>query len=140
MKIEAYLFLDGRTEEALEFYKSALGAEVTALMRFKDAPDQPSPGWLPPGSENKIMHSSFVVGDTTVMASDGQCQGKPQFEGVSLALQPDSGAETERLFGLLAEGGDIQMPLGPSFFATHFGMVKDRFGVAWMLVGPAPAG
>ncbi len=133
MKVEPYLFFEGRTEEALAFYKSALGADVIAMMRYSENPEAETP----PGSENKIMHSSFRIGDTTLMASDGMCKGKAQFEGLTLALQPDSKAEAERLFGALAEGGAVQMPLGETFFSSSFGMVRDRFGVSWMVVGPA---
>src|SRR5438093_209379 len=86
MQVQPYLFFDGRCEEAVEFYRSKLGAEVTMLMRFKDSPEPPQPGMVPPGSENKVMHASFRIGDTTVMASDGRCLGQPTFQGVSLSL------------------------------------------------------
>lgn len=139
MRVEPYLFFDGRCEEALDYYRAALGAEVTMLMRFKDAPpsDQPPtedcPG-PPAGSADKVMHASFRIGDATLMASDGNCQGKPRFEGISLSLSLADDAEAERLFAALADGGQVQMPLGPSFFASRFGMVADRFGVSWMVV------
>jgi PhnB protein len=139
MRVEPYLFFDGRCEEALDFYREKLGAEVLMLMRFKDAPpdDGPPPeGCAPPpsGSGDKVMHVSFKLGDTTLMASDGNCQGKPKFEGVSLSLTLPDDAAAERAFAALAEGGSVQMPIGPSFFATRFGMVADRFGVNWMVV------
>ena len=135
MQVEPYLFFDGRCEEALEFYKTALGAEVAALMRFKDNPEPPQPGCVvPPGGENKIMHTCFRIGDTTVMASDGQCAGRPSFQGFSLALTVPSEAEAEHLFAALADGGQVQMPLTKTFFSPRFGMVADRFGVSWMVV------
>jgi PhnB protein len=134
MQIQPYLFFDGRCEEALEFYRSALGAEVTMLMRFKESPEPPPPGMVAPGSENKVMHSEFRIGDTTVMASDGHCQGKPSFQGFSLSLSVPNEAEADRLFGKLAEGGQVQMPLGKTFFSPKFGMVADRFGVGWMVI------
>jgi PhnB protein len=137
MFIEPYLFFDGRCEEAIEFYRSALGAEVEMLMRFKDSPE-PSQMELPPGSENKVMHSSFRIGDSRVMASDGMCQGKPSFQGVSLSITAADLAEAERLFGALAEGGQVQQPLIQTFFSPGFGMVADRFGVSWMVVVAAP--
>jgi PhnB protein len=134
MQIQPYLFFDGRCEEALEFYASKLGAEVTMLMRYKESPEPPRPGMIPPGSENKVMHSSFRVGDTTVMASDGRCTGRPNFQGFSLSLTVPNDAEAERRFGYLADGGQVQMPLAKTFFSSRFGMVADRFGVQWMIL------
>ena len=134
MQVQPYLFLDGRCEEAIEFYRKALGAEVTMLIRFKDAPEPHPPGMIPPGAENKVMHSSLRVGDTTFMASDGKCLGKPTFEGFSLSLTAANDAEAERKFAALSEGGQVQMPLAKTFFSSRFGMVADRFGVGWMVV------
>ena len=134
MQVQPYLFFDGRCEEALEFYRRALGAEVQMLMRFKDSPEPPDPGMVPPGSGDKVMHTSFRIGDTTVMASDGRCQGQPSFAGFSLSLTAPDDAEAERLFAALAEGGQVQMPLAKTFFSSRFGMVADRFGVPWMIV------
>jgi PhnB protein len=133
MQIQPYLFFDGRCEEALEFYQGAFGAEVTMLMRHKESPEPHRPGMLPPGCENKVMHASFRVGETTLLASDGRCEGRPRFEGISLALTVPSAAEAERLFGSLADGGQVQQPLIKTFFSSSFGMVTDRFGVLWML-------
>ena len=134
MKVQPYLFFDGRCEEAFDFYKRALGAEVTALMRFNESPDPPPPGMVAPGSENKVMHAAFRVGETEVMASDGRAAGRPEFKGVSLSLSVPSEAEADRLFGALGEGGQVQMPIGRTFFSPRFGMVADRFGVSWMVV------
>jgi PhnB protein len=134
MQVQPYLFFDGRCAEAIEFYQSALGAKVEMLMRFKEAPDQPPPGMLPPGSENKVMHSCLRIGDTAIMASDGRCQGKPSFSGFSLSLTARDEADADRLFGALADGGEVQMPLGKTFFSPRFGIVADRFGVSWMVV------
>ncbi len=133
MQVQPYLFFDGRCEEALEFYREALGAEVTMLMRNKDSPEPQAPGMLPPGSETKVMHASFRIGETEVMASDGHCQGKPSFQGFSLCITPPDEAGAERLFAALADGGQVQMPLGKTFFSPRFGMVADRFGVSWMV-------
>jgi len=132
--VEPYLFFEGRCEEAIEFYRRALGAEVGMLMRFKDSPEPPQPGSCPPGSENKVMHASFRIGQTTVNASDGRCAGKPSFQGFSLALRVPAEAEAERLFAALAEGGQVRMPLAKTFFSPRFGMVADRFGVLWMVL------
>ena len=133
MLVQPYLFFDGRCEEALDFYTSALGAEVTMAMRYQDAPDPP-PGMIPPGSEGKIMHASFRLGETTVMASDGRCGGQLEFRGFSLSLTVASKEEADRVFATLAEGGHVHMPLGTTFFAPRFGMVADRFGVSWMVI------
>lgn len=134
MLIQPYLFFDGRCEEAIEFYRHALGAEVTMLMRYKDSPEPPQPGMIPPGSENKVMHASLKIGDATVMASDGNCLGKPVFQGVSLSLTVKNDEEAERSFAALCDGGQVQMPLTKTFFSSRFGMVEDRFGVSWMII------
>lgn len=134
MPVQPYLFFDGRCEEALNFYRQALGAEVTMLMRFKDCPDPPPPGRMPSGSEDKILHASFQIGETTVMASDGDCGGKPRFQGFSLSISVGDQAEARAVFDRLADGGQVQMPIGKTFFSPAFGMLADRFGVAWMVV------
>ncbi len=131
--VQPYLYFDGRCEEAVEFYCDALGAEVEMLMRFKDSPEPPSPGRGVPGSENKVMHATFRIGNTTVMASDGRCSGKPVFQGFTLALSVPDVAEADKLFAALADGGQVQMPLAKTFFSPRFGMVADRFGVSWLI-------
>jgi PhnB protein len=136
--IEPYLFYNGRCEEALDFYKKALGAEVQMVMRYKESPEPPPPGMVPPGFENKIMHASFRIGKTTVMASDGCSGDKPQFEGFSLALSVATEAEADRVFGALSAGGQVRMPLGKTFWSPRFGMLQDRFGIAWMVSVPGP--
>jgi PhnB protein len=138
MQVQAYLNFDGRCEEAIEFYRRALGAEVEMIMHYKDSPEKPQPGMYPPGSENKILHSSFRVGDTTIMASDCECEGRPTFQGISLAITPPTVAIAEKLFAALGDGGKVQMPMTKTFFSPSFGMVADRFGVSWMVyVAPA---
>ena len=133
MKIDPYLFFDGRCEEAIEFYKKALGAKVEFMMRNSESPEPPPPGMLPPGSENKIMHASLHIGGALVMVSDGMCTGEGSFKGFSLSLDcPDADAAREA-FAALADGGKISMPLGKTFWAPLFGMVNDRFGVGWMV-------
>jgi PhnB protein len=134
MQIQPYLFFEGRCEEAIEFYRKALGAEVKALMRYKDNPEPPEKSRVPPGSGNMVMHSSFQIGETTVMASDGLCSGKPDFRGISLTLTVSSDSEAERLFAALGDGGQVQMPLTKTFFSSRFGMAADRFGVSWMII------
>jgi PhnB protein len=134
MYVQPYLFFDGKCEEALNFYKAALGAEVRAMMRFSESPQPAPPGMIPPGSENKVMHASFRIGDTTLMASDGNAKGNPVFQGVSLSLTVTNDADAQRVFGALSAGGHVQMPLAKTFFASSFGMVTDRFGVSWMVI------
>lgn len=132
--VAAYLNFDGRCEEALNFYKSALGIEVDMQMRFKDAPpSEPNEGCPPPDDPEKIMHSSFRIGKTIVMASDCQCSGKANFAGVSLALSVPDEADAQKCFKALSEGGAVLMPLGRTFWSPAFGVVTDKFGVCWMI-------
>ena len=138
MLVQPYLFFDGRCEEALAFYRSALGAETTTLMRFKENPEPMPADMCPPGSDEKVMHASFRIGETTLMASDGRATGQPVFQGFSLSLSLQTDAEAQRLFSLLSDGGQVQMPLGKTFYASSFGMVADRFGVSWMVIVVAP--
>lgn len=131
--IEPYLFFNGRCEEAIEFYRKALGAEVETMMRYKESPEPPPPGMVPPGFENKIMHCSFKIGETRVMASDGSSADKPSFEGFYLGLHVSNEAEASRAFNALADGGKIKMPLTKTFWSPLFGMLEDRFGIGWMI-------
>jgi PhnB protein len=133
MQVQPYLFFEGRCEEALEFYRQALDAHVDMLMRFEESPEAPPPGAVAPGSEDKVMHASFRVGDSTLMASDGGCSGRSGFQGITLSLNLADSAEAERRFRALAAGGEVQMPLGATFWSPAFGMVVDRFGVSWMV-------
>ncbi len=132
--VQPYLNFDGRCEEAIEFYRRALGAEVEMLMRFKENPEPPQPGCATPGTENKVMHASLRIGETTVMMSDGRCTGKTAFQGISLSLTLSNEAEATQCFNALANGGQIQMPLAKTFFSPRFGMVTDKFGVTWMVL------
>jgi PhnB protein len=132
--IEPYLFFNGRCEEAIEFYRASIGAEVLFMMRFKDSPEPASqPGMLPPGSENKVMHSTLRIGSSTVMASDGRCQGDANFAGFSLSFTAPDAAEADRAFAALSEGGKVVMPLSKTFWSPKFGMLTDQFGVGWMI-------
>ena len=140
MQVQPYLFFDGRCEEAIEFYRNTLGAEVTMLMRFKDSPEPQQPGMIPPGAEDKVMHANLQIGDSTLMASDGRCLGQPSFQGFALSLTAPDDAEAERLFAALADGGQVQMPMSKTFFSSRFGMVADRFGVGWMVIVAAESG
>jgi len=134
MQIQPYLFFEGRAEEALEFYQKSLGAKVEAVIRYKENPD---PKHNPPNSADKVMHCNFRIGDTQVMASDGNCSGKPNFQGFSLTFNAKDEADARRRFNALAEGGQVNLPLSETFFAKSFGMVADRFGLNWMVMaGP----
>lgn len=135
MQVKSYLFFDGRCEEALAFYHKALDAEVTMLKRYKENPDPSREDRTPVcDSEDKIMHCEFRIGETTVLASDGRCQGQPSFQGFGLALSVPDEAKAEQTFDALVDGGRVQMPLGKTFFSPLFGMVIDRFGVLWMIL------
>jgi len=136
MQVQPYLFFDGRCEEALDFYKKALGAKVEMMMRFKESPEK-NPNCTP-ADDNKIMHAAFKVGDAVVMASDGMCSGKPDFKGFSLSITAKNEADADKAFNALADGGKVEMPLTNTFFAKKFGMVADKFGVGWMVIVPQP--
>ncbi|MBQ4853904.1 VOC family protein [Rhodanobacter sp. B2A1Ga4] len=142
MQVQPYLFFDGRCEEAITFYRQAIGAEVVMLMRYADGPDgsaQCPDGTQPPA--DKVMHACLQIGASQVLVSDGFCGGQPKFDGFSLALTADDDVAARRLFDALADGGQVQQPLMSTFFASSFGMLADRFGVAWMVLVPsAPAG
>ena len=140
MPIQPYLMFEGRCEEAIEFYRHALGAEVAMLMHYSDAPPVESqegcasPMAMPP---SKVMHAALQIGDAMILASDGMCSGTPNFQGISLSLTAATDAEAARLFDALAAGGgEVRMPLASTFFASSFGMVADRFGVSWMIIKP----
>lgn len=130
MNIQPYLSFEGRCEEALEFYKKAVGAEVEMILRFSESPEQ---GMTKPGTENKIMHCSFRVGESTLMASDGDCGGNTKFGGISLTLNLKTEAEADRYFNALAQGGAVQMALEKTFFSPRFGVLSDKFGITWMI-------
>ncbi len=134
MQVQPYLFFDGRCEEAVEFYRRALGAEVEMLMRYRESPDPPPPGMVAPGSEDKVMHASLRIGESVVMASD-ECSigAQPTFDGFSLSISVADAAEAKRRFDALADGGKVTMPLGRTFWSPCFGMLTDRFGVGWMV-------
>lgn len=136
MQVQPYLFFDGRCEEALEFYRDAVGAKVEALMRFKDSPEPPPADCAPVGAD-KVMHASMRIGDTHVMVSDGDARGRPEFKGFSLSLTVADADEAQRRFAALGEGGQVVVPLGKTFFSPSFGMLVDRFGVHWMVLVPA---
>lgn len=137
--IQPYLFFGGRCEEALELYRTAIGAEVVFKMLHRESPEPPPPGMLAPGFENKVMHCTFRVGSTTLMASDG-CEATEGFKGFSLSIGVPTEAEARRTFDALAAGGQVTMPLTKTFWSPCFGMLTDRFGVGWMVSVAGPQG
>lgn len=137
--VQSYLFFGGRCEEALNFYRAAIGAEVDMLMRYSDSPEPAPEGMLAEGWENKVMHASFRVGETTLMASDGCNEADGRFSGFSLSLTAPTEAEANRVFAALSDGGTVKMPLCKTFWSPCFGMLEDRFGMGWMVTVPEPA-
>jgi PhnB protein len=133
VNVQPYLFFEGRAEEALNFYTKALGTKPDMIMRYRESPEPPPPGKVPPGSDDKVMHASFHVGDTEVMLSDGFCSGKSQFAGFSLSISAPDEATARRYFDAMSAGGNVTMPLGPTFWSPCFGMLTDKFGVGWMV-------
>jgi PhnB protein len=142
MQVQPYLLFDGRCDEALEYYRKAVGAEVEFLMRMKDSPGASESGKLAPGSEDKVMHCSFRIGDTIILATDGgttsmeSFSGKPVFSGFQLTLSVATEAEATRVFAALSDGGRVRQALTKTFFSPLFGMLTDRFGVAWVVLVP----
>lgn len=138
MIVQTYLHFDGRCEEALEFYGKALGAKTGMLLRYKDSPEPAPPGMVPPGWDNKVMHSEFRIGDSVVMASD-DCTGKESsHQGFQLSITVANEDEAERRFAALSAGGQVRLPLTKTFFSPRFGMLTDRYGIAWMVMVPSP--
>jgi PhnB protein len=139
MLVQPYLFFGGRCQEAIDFYRDVLGAEVQMLMRFKESPEPPPPGMVPDKWGDKVMHACLKVGDTQVMASDGCATSEPEFKGFSLSLTVPDEAAADRTFAALSDRGKVTMPLGKTFFSPRFGMVVDRFGIGWMVIVQAEA-
>ena len=134
MHIQPYLDFNGRCDEAIEFYREALGAKVNLLMRFKDSPEPHSADSGSPDAENKVMHAAVQIGDTIIFMSDGRCSGNPKFQGINLSLSVSSDAEATQRFEALSQNGQVHMPLTKTFFSSGFGMLVDQFGVMWMIM------
>ena len=118
IQIQPYLFFDGRCEEAVAFYKEALGAEVVMLMRYRDSPEQ-APGSVPPGGEDKVMHAALKIGEASLLVSDGLCGGQPSFKGFSLALWVPDAATAARRSPPWRRAGRCSCPLAPTFFSPR---------------------
>lgn len=136
--VQPYVFFEGHCEEAIEYYKKILGAEVEMLMRFKESPEPLPPGCIPPGAENKVMHARIRIGQTILLMGDARCSGKPVFQGFFLSLSVGTETEVDQIIAALGEGGKVQTPPYKTFFSPRFGMVTDRFGIGWMLLVPRP--
>jgi len=134
MHVQPYLYFNGRCEDAVQFYRKAVGADGIELLRFSDAPEPPPPGAIPSGWERKIMHGIMRIGDTTIMVSDGQGKSVAGFQGFGLTITVDSEPGADRVFDGLVEGGAVVVPLGKTFFSPRFGMVTDKFGVLWLVL------
>jgi PhnB protein len=135
VNIQPYLSFEGRAQEAIDFYKGAVGASENVVMRFKDAPPEVQ-AQITPGMGDKVMHACIKIGDSDVFLSDGQCGGKASFSGVTLTINASSDGEADKLFAALGKGGQVTMPMAATFFASRFGMVDDKFGVHWMVLNP----
>lgn len=131
LSVQPYLFFNGRCEEALNFYRDAIGADTQIVMRFKDSPQPHKDAMAEDG--DKVMHATITIGETMLLASDGECEGAAKFEGFSLAINVPDESEADRVFNALAKGGKVEMPLTPTFWAPKFGMLADKFGVGWMV-------
>ncbi len=131
MQVQPYLFFDGRCDEAIEFYKKAIGAKVGMLMRWKDSPDK---SMCTASNADKVMHAQFQVGETAILASDGRNSGQPKFDGFALTIAVQNEAQADQMFGALGEGGQVTMPMSKTFFSPRFGMLADKFGVHWMIL------
>lgn len=133
MHIQPYLFFNGRCEEAIHHYQQTLDAELLMLMRYKESPTPHQPGMAPDGFDDKVMHASLQIGESVLMLSDGNNPDGPDFNGFFLSLGLADEAEVRRRFTALAKGGDVVVPLAPTFWSPCFGMLHDRYGVGWMI-------
>jgi PhnB protein len=131
MRVEPYLFFEGKAEEAINFYRKVVDAKDVQIMRYKDSPE---PGHCPTADTNKIMHAAIHIGETLVMLSDGNCTGQPKFDGIALSLSVKTDADADRYFANLSEGANVILPITKTFFSSRFGMLKDKFGVMWMII------
>lgn len=138
-QVQPYVFFPGNCAEAVEFYKSAIGATVDMVMRYREAPEKPPEGMIPPNWDDKVMHASFHIGDSLIMASDGHGD-EVGFRGFMLSIAVETEAEADRYFNALAPGGTVLMPLAKTFWSERFGMLKDKFGMGWMISVTQPCG
>jgi PhnB protein len=135
MKLHTYLNYGGNCAEAFRFYEKNLGGKINSMMRYADQPD---PKNVPPGTEKFVLYANMTIGETELMGSDVPPDRFQPMRSVYLSLGVDSSAEAERIHALLAEGGEVFMPMGETFFAFRFSMLRDRFGTSWMIIHQKP--
>ena len=133
MYAHPYLFFSGTCTKAVQFYRDRLGADVRALVRFRDLPG------ASPDAGDKVMHAELAIGQSTIFASDGRRDDGSNGTGYAISLQAANDREAERLFAALADQGTIEIPLMTTPFASRFGKAVDRFGTPWMVTTPQPA-
>jgi PhnB protein len=135
MKVNTYLNFGGNCAEAFRFYEEHLGGKIAMMMTYDQMPEPKS---VPPGMEKAVLHASLTLGDTTLMASDGPPERVQPMVGAHICLNVDSIEEAERIHAVLSEGGEVFMPMGETFFAHRFSMLRDKFGIAWMVIHQRP--
>lgn len=135
MKLHTYLNFGGNCEEAFRFYEKNLGGKIEMMMRYADQPD---PKNVSPGTEKYVLYLNMTIGETQLMGSDVPPDRFQPMRSVYLSLAVDSSEEAERIFKLLAQGGEVFMPMEEMFFAHRFGMLRDKFGTSWMILHPKP--
>jgi PhnB protein len=133
--LDNYLFFDGTCAQAMRFYERVTGGKIQAMLKYSDSPQPVDPQHCPPGSEDRIMHANLVIDGRNLMASDSPAGQHKPMQGFSLSLSYDTPEEAKKKFDMLADGGAVVMPFGPTFWAKGFGMVTDRFGTPWMVGG-----
>jgi PhnB protein len=135
VKLHTYLNYGGNCAEAFRFYEKHLGGKIGMMMTYAEMPNSEN---APPGPKDAIVHASMNLGGTRIMGSDVPADRFQPMRSVYLSLSLDSDAEAERIYKLLADGGEVFMPMQDTFFATRFGMLRDRFGTSWMIIHERP--
>jgi PhnB protein len=137
MRLNTYLNYGGNCAEAFRFYEQHLGARIGMMMKHGEMPD---PSKVLPGMRDSVLHAQITIGDAVIMASDVPADRFKPMRSVYLSLSVDSDADAERIFTLLADGGDIFMPMQETFFASRFAQLRDKFGTSWMIMHERPVG
>jgi len=135
MKMHTYLLFDANCAEAFHYYEYHLGAKITGLMTYSQAPNAPE---MPPEQAKAVLHARLELGDNVLMASDAAPGLFKTMEGTYLTLSVDSDAEAERIYAALADGGNAHTPIQETFFATRYAQLRDRFGILWMVIHERP--
>ena len=135
MKLNTYLNYGGNCREAFQFYERHLGGKIAMMMNHGE---QPGVNSVPPELKNKVLHAQLMLGDTELMAADVPPERFHPMRSAYLSLSVDNIEEAERIHKLLADGGEIFMPMEETFFAFRFSMLRDKFGTSWMILNPRP--